>query len=98
MAEDRRRAFHTFIASVEHELIGSVWHILRDSDEADDAYQATLVRLWECFPAVMRHPNPRALAIRIAVNAALDRYRKRTREQSRKAHDVAADNLGQARI
>lgn len=62
-------------------MIQSVWRILRDADDADDALQCALATLWKQWDKLRRHANPEALVLRVCIDAAYDQLRKRLRRQ-----------------
>lgn len=70
-----------FIAPIEDQMIQSVWRIVGDPDDAKDALQEALVRIWKGWGRVRRHPNPHAYILRTCINCAYDQLRrsKRTR-------------------
>ena len=79
--------YDDLIAPIEDRMIRSVWRIVRDADDADDAFQAALEKIWRRLETIRRHPNPRALILRICVNAAYDLLRKKARLRRREALD-----------
>lgn len=76
-------------------MIRAVWRIAQDADDADDALQKALEKIWRNLGKVRRHPNPHALILRICVNAAHDvlrhKVRCRRREETRPISDEVAD-------
>jgi len=62
---------------MEPKLIRAAWRILGDEDEAGDALQDALVRIWKHRLQLESHPNPSAWMLRIVQNAAFDRLRLR---------------------
>jgi RNA polymerase sigma-70 factor (ECF subfamily) len=87
------RDYEDLIGPIEDQMIRSVWRIARDADDADDAFQQALETVWKRLDRVRRHANPRALILRICVNAAYDVLRKRTRRLRREAPDAIPDAL-----
>lgn len=71
--------YDRLIRPIEGQMKGSVWRIVRDPDEADDAFQEAVAKIWEHIDRILRHPNPHALILRICANAAYDALRRRTR-------------------
>ena len=67
-------------------MIRSVWRVVRDPDDADDAFQEALQKVWSRFKKIQRHPNPHALILRICINAAYDVLRRKAR--SRRAEEM----------
>jgi RNA polymerase sigma-70 factor (ECF subfamily) len=85
------REYEDLIGPIEDRMIRSVWRIARDADDADDAFQQALETIWKRLDRIRRHPNPRALILRICVNAAYDVLRKRARQQRREAPEAIPD-------
>jgi RNA polymerase sigma-70 factor (ECF subfamily) len=77
--------YERLIAPIEDRMVGLVWRIVRDPDDAEDAFQEALERIWRRIGKIMRHPNPHALIVRICVNSAYDSLRKRSRRHRRQA-------------
>jgi len=80
---DRRSEYERLIAPIEDRMIRSVWRIVNDPDEAEDAFQEALLAIWRRWDALCRHPNPHALILRICVNSAYDALRRRARRSRR---------------
>lgn len=78
-------AYERFIEPIEGRMIGTVWRILRDPDDAEEAIQQATARIWQRWRRVRRHPDPQALVLRICINCAFDVLRRRRRH--------AADDL-----
>lgn len=71
--------YESLIRPIEQHMIRSVWRILRDADDADDAMQSALETVWKRLPRIRSHPNPHALILRICANAAYDQLRRKKR-------------------
>ena len=69
--------YQSLVGSVERRLVRAVWRVLRHPQDAEDALQDGLLRVWKRFRRVQRHPNPEILVIRICLHAAYDILRKR---------------------
>ena len=78
---DAQRAYDRFIAPIEDRMIRSIWRIVRDRQDAEDAMQDALMRIWKRWPRVCNHRNPEALVLRICIDAAYDLTRLRLRER-----------------
>ena len=76
---DQRPEYERLIAPIEDRMIRAVWRIVRDPDEAEDAFQEALLTIWKRWDVLRRHPNPHALVLRICVNSAYDVLRRRAR-------------------
>jgi len=87
------REYEDLIGPIEDQMIRSVWRIARDADDADDAFQQALETIWKRLERIRRHPNPRALILRICANAAYDVLRKRARRVRREVSNAIPDEL-----
>lgn len=76
-------------------MIRSVWRIVADAQDAEDAMQNALLMIWKRWDRVATHPNPEALILKICIDAAYDvtrcRSRERHRGKSRSAVEEPAD-------
>jgi RNA polymerase sigma factor (sigma-70 family) len=79
------------IRPMEAQMIRCVWRVLRHPDDADDALQSALLIAWRRRRRVARHPNPRALVLRICLDAAHDVLRKRLRRHRGVARDACGE-------
>ena len=71
--------YDTLIKPIEDQMIRSVWRIVRDPDDADDAFQEATATIWKQWERIRRHPNPQALILKICTDAARDALRRRIR-------------------
>jgi RNA polymerase sigma-70 factor, ECF subfamily len=69
--------YERHIRPMEPKLIGAVWRVLGNEQEASDALQDALTRIWKHRRQLETHSNPSAWMTRIALNAAYDRLRLR---------------------
>jgi RNA polymerase sigma-70 factor, ECF subfamily len=72
-------SYERLIAPLETRMIRTIWGIVRDPDEAQDALQEALTTIWRRWDRLQNHPNPEALILRIAIHAAYDALRRRRR-------------------
>jgi RNA polymerase sigma-70 factor, ECF subfamily len=77
--DERHAAYERLIAPIETRMMRSIWRIVGDRDEAQDALQEALTILWRHWDRLQRHPTPEAFVLRICVNAAYDAVRRRRR-------------------
>jgi len=77
--KDEKLFFEQLIKPVEHQMMRSIWRIVRDPEMAKDALQDSLAKIWKRLDRVRIHPNPRALILKICLNAAIDSLRKQKR-------------------
>jgi RNA polymerase sigma-70 factor (ECF subfamily) len=74
--------YKRLVRPIEDQMIRSVWKIVRDPNDAQDAFQEALLKIWTQWKKVCRHPNPHALILRICINCAYDQLRQK--ESARK--------------
>jgi len=76
-------------------MLATVWRMLRNSHDAEDALHTALAVLWEQWALVERHANPHAMILKICADAAIDHLRRRQvrarHEQIDRAFDAAFD-------
>ncbi|MFH1743968.1 MAG: RNA polymerase sigma factor [bacterium] len=77
------RYYEYLIRPIEDQMIRSVWRIVQNPEDADDAFQDALATIWKRLAKIRRHPNPRALILKICVNSAYDTLRRKIRRRSR---------------
>jgi RNA polymerase sigma-70 factor (ECF subfamily) len=77
--------YERFVQPVEGQMIRSVWQVLRDPDDAEDALQDSLAVILKRLKRISRHPNPRALILRICLDVAHDRLRRKLRRERRES-------------
>ncbi len=68
--------FESFVETIKPFMINSIWRILKSQELCHDALQETLTAIWKNFEKIKKHPNPRALVIKISANKAYDSLRK----------------------
>lgn len=81
-------AFEELVRRHKDRIHFTVYRMLQDSDEAEDAVQETFIKVWRALPSVQRNVRFSSWVYRIAVNTALDRLRR----QKRLAADVLDDD------
>jgi RNA polymerase sigma-70 factor, ECF subfamily len=87
--DQRQLAYERLIAPLETRMIRTIWGIVRDRAEAQDALQEALATIWRRWDRLQVHPNPEALILRIAVNAAYDSLRR----SHRRARWITTDEV-----
>jgi len=85
--------YERLIRPGEGRMIALVWRILRDPDDADDAFQDALATVLKRIGKISRHPNPQALVLRICANAAYDVLRKKVCSRNRQDFSTLPDGL-----
>lgn len=83
--ESREFDYETLVRPLESRMMRSIWRIVRQREAAEDALQDALTVVWKKRRTVAAHPNPQALILRIAVQAAYDAARKSRR---RLGHEI----------
>ena len=76
-----RDEYDRLVGPIEERMIHSVWRILGDPDDAEDALQDALAAVWQRLERVKNHPNPQVLILRMCANAAYDKVRRRRRRR-----------------
>jgi RNA polymerase sigma-70 factor (ECF subfamily) len=69
--------YDRFIRPIEGQMLRSIWRILHHSQDSEDALQDVLRQIWESRERVFAHPNPSALILRMCIQSAHDRLRRR---------------------
>jgi RNA polymerase sigma factor (sigma-70 family) len=77
---DKRAAYEQLIAPLESQMMRTIWRVVRHQEWAEDTLQEALTTIWKKLRYVCHHPNPRALVLKICLNAAYDTLRKRRRQ------------------
>lgn len=70
------RSYERLIGPIETRMMRSIWRIVRDPQEAEDALQEALTVIWRRLSRICRHPNPQALILKICIDAAYDSLRR----------------------
>jgi len=78
---DRQPEYDRIIGPIEGRMIKSIWRIVRNSADADDAMQDALLTIWRRWARVVKHPNPEALVLKICIDAAYDLTRRKIRDR-----------------
>jgi RNA polymerase sigma factor (sigma-70 family) len=76
-------SFDALVRPIQDQMMRSIWRIARVAEDAEDALQESLTIIWKRRDRIRRHPNPRALILRICVHCAFDVLRKRLRYEKR---------------
>ena len=85
--------YERFVQPLEGQMIRSVWQVLRDPDDAEDALQDSLAVIWKRLKRISRHPNPRALVLRICLDVAHDKLRRKLRRERRESTSPVSLNV-----
>jgi RNA polymerase sigma-70 factor (ECF subfamily) len=92
--ENREFDYDALVRPLESRMMRVAWRIVREREAAEDALQDALTIIWKKRDAVARHPNPRALILKIAVAAALDALRKSRRQLRHEVAGLPDDRTG----
>jgi RNA polymerase sigma-70 factor (ECF subfamily) len=74
-----RKIYDELIAPLENTMMRCIWRVVRNADLAEDCLQDALAIVWKKRFRIRRHPNPRALILKICLNTACDNLRKQER-------------------
>jgi RNA polymerase sigma factor (sigma-70 family) len=85
--------YQQIIEPIEDRMIRSVWWITRNAQDAEDAMQNALLAIWKHQHRIKRHASPKALILRIGIDAACDVARRRGRDRRRHEPHDPADQL-----
>jgi RNA polymerase sigma-70 factor, ECF subfamily len=77
-----QQAYNQIIRPIEDRMIGSIWRIVRNAQDAEDALQDALLIVWKRWDYVVSHPAPQSLVLKICIDAAYDLTRRSIRRQS----------------
>lgn len=78
---DQEQAYDRIVRPIEDRMIRSIWRIVRNPQDAEDAMQNALMTIWKRWDRVSGHPNPRTLVLKICIDAAYDVSRRRIRDR-----------------
>jgi RNA polymerase sigma-70 factor (ECF subfamily) len=62
-------------------MIRSIWRIVRNPQDAEDAMQDALLTITKRWDRVSGHPNPQSLVLKICIDAAYSVTRRRIRNR-----------------
>ena len=94
---DQAAEYDRIIRPIEDQMIRSIWRIVRNPQDAEDVLQGALLSIWRHWDRVCRHPNAKALVLKICIDSAYDSTRRRLRELDKwKTHGVHAEAVDQS--
>ena len=76
LVTDDRTIYDELIGPLEAMMMRFIWRIVRNADLAEDCLQDALAVVWKKRFQIRLHPNPRALILKICLNAACDSLRR----------------------
>ncbi len=74
-------------------IVGQVFLVTTDRGEAEEATQEAFARLWSCWSQASRYEKPEAWVRRVALNAAMRRWRRGRRGDQLAQDAYAATGL-----
>ncbi|MBC8355222.1 MAG: RNA polymerase sigma factor [Planctomycetes bacterium] len=88
---ESQEAYDRILRPIEDRMIQSIWRIVRNSQDAEDALQNALVTIWKRWDRVTQHPCPEALVLKMCADAAYDLTRRKVRDRKRNEPADAAE-------
>ncbi|MCC6793605.1 MAG: sigma-70 family RNA polymerase sigma factor [Candidatus Hydrogenedentes bacterium] len=73
--------YERVIGPIEDDMLRAVWSITQNPHDAEEALQSALCTVWHKWERICSHNNPRALVLRICMNASYDLLRKKIRRR-----------------
>lgn len=89
--QDRRAEFEALYREHHRRVYAIALRFARDADRAEEIVQDAFVRVWRSLPSFNGNSRLSTWVHSVAVNAALDRVRARSRREARIATDVDPD-------
>ncbi len=77
---DLQQTYDQIVRPIEDRMIRSIWRVVRNPEDAEDAMQDALVTVLKQWDRIRRHPNPQSLVLKICLDAAYDATRRRVRQ------------------
>jgi RNA polymerase sigma-70 factor, ECF subfamily len=78
---DLPQNYDRIIAPIEDRMIRSIWRIVRNRQDAEDAMQEALLVILKRWDRIGRHPSPQSLVLKICIDAAYDLSRRTARHR-----------------
>jgi RNA polymerase sigma factor (sigma-70 family) len=88
---DWQRDYDRIVGPLEDRMIRSIWRIVGNTQDAEDAMQNALLVIWKRWGRVTSHPSPEALILKICIDAAYDVTRRRICEQNGRGSHCPTD-------
>ena len=90
---DQRLEYERLIAPISDRMMRTVWRIVRHPDDAEDAFQEALLKIWKQWDRIRSHPAPHALVLRICIYSAQDLLRRQARRPEAIEEAAPADAI-----
>jgi RNA polymerase sigma-70 factor, ECF subfamily len=78
---DLQQTYDRIVRPIKDRMIRSIWRIVRNPQDAEDAMQDALVVVLKRWDRIASHPNPQSLVLKICIDAACDVARRRQRHR-----------------
>jgi RNA polymerase sigma factor (sigma-70 family) len=78
---DMQQGYDRIIHPIEDRMIRSIWRIVHNAQDAEDAMQEALLTIAKRWDRIARHPSPQSLVLKICIDAAYDLTRRRMRQR-----------------
>jgi RNA polymerase sigma factor (sigma-70 family) len=78
---DLPQSYDQIIHPIEDRMIRSIWGIVRNRQDAEDAMQEALLTVLRRWDRIERHPSPQPLVLKICIDAAYDVTRRTARHR-----------------
>ena len=79
--DDLQQTYDRIVRPIEDRMIRSIWRIVRNPQDAEDALQDALLLLSKRWDRISKHSNPQSLVLKICIDAAYDVIRRRIRRE-----------------
>jgi RNA polymerase sigma factor (sigma-70 family) len=77
---DMQQAYDQIIGPIEDLMIRSIWRIVRNPHDAEDAMQDALLTMAKRWDRICKHASPQSLVLKICIDAAYDLTRRTLRK------------------
>ena len=85
-------AFEVLVISYEKKVLNMCWYILHNREEAEDATQEVLLKLWKLRHKFMDYNSPEAFAMTVTKNWCLDRLKSKQAQNLKIVHNNYEDH------
>ena len=92
---DLQQTYDRIIRPIEDRMIRSIWRIVRNPQDAEDAMQDALLIILKRWDRISRHPSPQSLVLKICIDAAYDVTRRTLRHRRVVELDEASRRTGE---
>src|SRR5690554_6181362 len=71
--------FDNLLHGLDSRMVRAIARIIDDPHDAEDALQNALTTIWQKLSRLRQHPNPKAVVLKVCIDAAYDLLRNRRR-------------------